>query len=109
MNFPCAGKTGKVRNRFVMCISTMNYGAKVRLEAANTEALEAVHAFLRFQISEHRSGDSTDVIRQEAKKSASLFFIVQQREDVIGQQLLASFKEVEFYHKTQPGNFGAER
>ena len=36
-------------------------GAKIQIVTANSEALEAVHAFLRFQISDHQTGDSTDL------------------------------------------------
>jgi hypothetical protein len=36
-------------------------GAAVRIGTANTRALEAVHAFLRFQIAEHKTGDPGDV------------------------------------------------
>lgn len=35
-------------------------GGRVRIKTANAEALAAVHAFLRFQINEHRTGDATD-------------------------------------------------
>ncbi|HUM13103.1 MAG TPA: hypothetical protein VLT82_19295 [Myxococcaceae bacterium] len=36
-------------------------GARVVIRTANPEALQAVHAFLRFQISDHRTGDSPAV------------------------------------------------
>ena len=36
-------------------------GAQVLIRTRNPEGLEAVHAFLRFQISDHRTGDSPDV------------------------------------------------
>ena len=36
-------------------------GARVRIRTANAEALAAVHEFLRFQIKDHKTGDSTDV------------------------------------------------
>jgi hypothetical protein len=36
-------------------------GAKVVIRAANAEALKAVHDFLRYQIREHRTGDSLEV------------------------------------------------
>lgn len=32
-------------------------GAMIRIETADAKALEAVHAFLRFQIEDHRTGD----------------------------------------------------
>lgn len=36
-------------------------GGRIRISTANLEALEAIHAFLRFQISDHQTGDSTEV------------------------------------------------
>jgi hypothetical protein len=36
-------------------------GARVRIMTANAEALAAVHEFLRFQIEDHQTGDTTDV------------------------------------------------
>lgn len=36
-------------------------GARVRIKAANAEALAAIHEFLRFQIDDHKTGDSTEV------------------------------------------------
>jgi hypothetical protein len=38
-------------------------GARVVIRTGNPEALAAVHDFLRFQIADHRTGDSTDVQR----------------------------------------------
>lgn len=35
-------------------------GARVVIQTANPEALAAVHDFLRFQIADHRTGDSPD-------------------------------------------------
>lgn len=36
-------------------------GARVSIKTANAEALAAVHDFLRFQIKEHETGDTTEV------------------------------------------------
>jgi hypothetical protein len=36
-------------------------GATVRITTSNAEALKAAHEFLKFQIEDHRTGDSTDV------------------------------------------------
>jgi hypothetical protein len=36
-------------------------GGRVRITTKNPEALKAVHEFLRFQISDHQTGDSTAV------------------------------------------------
>jgi hypothetical protein len=38
-------------------------GARMVVKTGNPEALAAVHDFLRFQIADHRTGDSTDVQR----------------------------------------------
>ncbi len=36
-------------------------GAAVRIQTSNPEALKAVHAFLRFQIEDHHTGDTTEL------------------------------------------------
>jgi hypothetical protein len=36
-------------------------GAKIQITTVNPEALQAIHAFLRFQISDHQTGDATEV------------------------------------------------
>jgi len=36
-------------------------GGRVRIATSNREALAAVHDFLRYQIAEHRTGDSTSI------------------------------------------------
>jgi hypothetical protein len=36
-------------------------GARIRIVTKNGEALRAVHAFLRFQISDHQTGDSAEI------------------------------------------------
>ena len=36
-------------------------GARVSIRTADQQALKAVHEFLRFQIAEHHTGDSTDI------------------------------------------------
>jgi hypothetical protein len=41
-------------------------GAQVRISANNPEAIAAIHEFLRFQIQDHKTGDSTEV-NQEPK------------------------------------------
>jgi hypothetical protein len=39
-------------------------GASIQITSTNAEALEAIHAFLRFQISDHQTGDPTEISRQ---------------------------------------------
>jgi hypothetical protein len=36
-------------------------GAKIQITTSDPEALRAIHALLRFQISDHRTGDRTQV------------------------------------------------
>jgi hypothetical protein len=36
-------------------------GGRVRIKAKSDETLKAVHDFLRFQIEDHHTGDSTEV------------------------------------------------
>jgi hypothetical protein len=36
-------------------------GARVRIASSNTEAIEAIHSFLRYQIKDHQTGDSLEV------------------------------------------------
>jgi hypothetical protein len=36
-------------------------GGRIRITTKNAEALQAVHKFLRFQISDHQTGDSPDI------------------------------------------------
>jgi hypothetical protein len=43
-------------------------GAKIVIATTNPEALNAVHEFLRFQISEHRTGDRTEVTNDPTGK-----------------------------------------
>ena len=36
-------------------------GGRVRIKSRNSDALKAIHDFLRFQIEDHHTGDTTDV------------------------------------------------
>ncbi len=36
-------------------------GSRVRIKTANPDGLKAVHDFLRFQIEDHHTGDTTEV------------------------------------------------
>jgi hypothetical protein len=50
-------KKAEVTYRF----ETIDRGGVVRITTKDAEALKAVHEFLRFQIADHRTGDSTQV------------------------------------------------
>lgn len=39
-------------------------GAKLRIMTSDPEALKAIHEFLRFQIIDHHTGDSSDIASQ---------------------------------------------
>jgi hypothetical protein len=52
-----AAKKGAVRYHYA---ETPN-GGRVTITTTDAEALEAVHAFLRYQIAEHKTGDPTTV------------------------------------------------
>jgi hypothetical protein len=43
-------------------------GGRVRISTKNAEARDAVYEFLRFQISDHKTGDSTEVNREAANE-----------------------------------------
>ena len=43
-------------------------GAKILINTVNKEAVTAVHEFLRFQISEHQTGDATEVTNDAAQR-----------------------------------------
>jgi hypothetical protein len=45
-------------------LESLPSGARVRITTANAEALEAVHAFLRFQITDHRTGDPLTIQKE---------------------------------------------
>ena len=40
----------------------MRTGGRVRIKSENPVAVAAIHDFLRFQINEHRTGDSLEVV-----------------------------------------------
>jgi hypothetical protein len=44
-------------------LETTEKGARVRITTKDPDALRAVHEFLRFQISDHQTGDSTEVTK----------------------------------------------
>src|SRR5687768_16760813 len=39
-------------------------GGRVTISTANAEALKAVHAFLRYQITDHKTGDSLEITKR---------------------------------------------
>ena len=51
----------RLKDQITYHVQTTQQGAEVRITTANAEALEAVHQFLKFQIKDHHTGDSTEV------------------------------------------------
>ena len=58
---PGAATMAKLREQIRYAYSETPNGGKILISSDNREALQAIHAFLRFQISDHRTGDATDV------------------------------------------------
>jgi TusA-related sulfurtransferase len=51
----------ELRGDISYAYSEIESGGRVRITTKNPRALEAVHAFLRFQIREHKTGDSDHI------------------------------------------------
>jgi hypothetical protein len=51
----------RLRHEIQYKLETTKKGARIRITTKDPEALRAVQEFLRFQISEHQTGDSLDV------------------------------------------------
>lgn len=51
----------ELRDQIHYHFEKMDSGARVTIQTANAKALAAIHDFLRFQISEHQTGDPTTV------------------------------------------------
>ena len=51
----------RLRDRVSYKYSETSGGGRVDIRTTDSEALEALHAFLRFQITDHKTGDSLEV------------------------------------------------
>jgi hypothetical protein len=60
-NVPGTAKMTELKNRITYRYVETPKGGRVNIVTSDAEALEAVHAFLRFQITDHRTGDSMEV------------------------------------------------
>jgi hypothetical protein len=58
---PGALVMAKLRDQIRYLYTDTAGGAKIQISTANPDALQAIHAFLRFQISDHQTGDATEV------------------------------------------------
>jgi hypothetical protein len=53
----------KLRTRVTYTIEESERGARVVVQTSDAEAVRAIHEFLRYQIREHKTGDSLNVLR----------------------------------------------
>lgn len=58
---PGADAMRRLKSEITYAYEETEAGARVRINTRNAEALAAVHAFLRFQIEDHRTGDAKAV------------------------------------------------
>jgi len=58
---PGAPVMAKLRGQIRYNYSDTPGGGKIQIVTANSEVIDAIHAFLRFQISDHQTGDPTGV------------------------------------------------
>jgi hypothetical protein len=58
---PGAPVMAKLRGQIRYVYTDTPGGARIQITTANPEALQAIHAFLRFQISDHQTRDTTEV------------------------------------------------
>jgi hypothetical protein len=58
---PGAPTMSKLRDQIHYQYQDTRRGGKIRISSANAEAVDAIHSFLRFQISDHQTGDSPNI------------------------------------------------
>ena len=54
----------RLKQKISYTAENTSLGAQVRIQTTDPEAKQAIHDFLRFQISEHRTGDRPEVTNQ---------------------------------------------
>ena len=60
-NVPGAAKMGMLKDRITYRYAETPKGGRVNIFTTDAEALSAVHAFLKFQITDHKTDDSLEV------------------------------------------------
>ena len=66
-NPPGSETMKRLREKIDYRLTATAKGGRIRITTRNPEALNAVHAFLRFQVSDHETGDSPEVTTEEAR------------------------------------------
>ena len=67
LQVPGTADMTRLKDRITYRYEETAAGGRVRIVTRDAAALAAVHAFLRFQIEDHRTADSTDVQRSDAR------------------------------------------
>jgi hypothetical protein len=57
---PGATTMAKLRDKIRYVYGQTPAGAEIQISTVNREALQAIHAFLRFQIADHQTGDTSE-------------------------------------------------
>jgi uncharacterized protein YajQ (UPF0234 family) len=60
-NPPGVDTMKRLREAIQYKLENTERGGRVRITTKNAEALQAVHSFLRFQISDHQTGESPEI------------------------------------------------
>ncbi len=60
-NPPGSETMKRLREAIQYKLENTEHGARIRITTKNPDAVAAVHKFLRFQIKDHQTGDSTEV------------------------------------------------
>ncbi|MGH9637339.1 MAG: hypothetical protein ACRD72_21095, partial [Candidatus Angelobacter sp.] len=58
---PGVAKMTKLKDQIHYKYETAANGGRVVISSANAEAVTAIHEFLKFQITEHQTGDALEV------------------------------------------------
>ena len=51
----------RLKNQITYAAQPTDKGAEVKISSANPQAVSAIHQFLKFQIKDHQTGDTTEV------------------------------------------------
>jgi hypothetical protein len=62
-NPPGTEEMKRLSNTIQYNVENTERGARIRITTKNSEALQAVHKFLRFQIADHQTGDTTEITK----------------------------------------------
>jgi len=69
-NPPGSDVMKRLRDKIDYHLENAAAGSRIRITTKDAEALKAVHSFLRFQISEHETGDTTELTKEAASARA---------------------------------------